>query len=385
MKICFLFIMFLFSVPLYGNAPEEIKIFVDEHAQFSFNFSGDWRKLDKKANNIDEHFVVVKKERAIAEVIITHEKPEKKIPLEKYLENEKKRIEKTPGYTKINENKGFKIGGHPSAWLLLNVVDRDFEGRTFIKKVSQYIIQKDDVFWGITIITSDEDVDVLAEIQRTMVKSFEFGTGGRVSLSPVSKEEIKTVVDPDQRFSIRVPQSWKLIESKGTSLSFESEAGLMHIFVLPQDNQDSKISLSNFIVSNERLEKTRSLSDAPFFAGSERGHLINYEGEKAGAVYHVQLALIQKGKSGFYLYFITTPEKWKKNTGLITGVQSTFSFIKSRISETGKTGLPEFLLLTEDNKTDEIKETELAVTPAEKYEVSNKLLWEPFSKDNVPR
>jgi hypothetical protein len=379
-----IFVLILFIVkPVFCDS----KLFIDEQGRFSFGFTGDWRKLDSQGDNIDGRFVIARGGKAVAEVIIAHETTKKKLSLDEYLGNEKKRIEKTAGYTKINEEKDFQIGGFQAAWILINVAQKDVGGRTAVKKISQYFIKKEETFWGITVVASESDADILSEVQRTMVKSFEFSTGGKVSLEPIAKTGTKTVLDPDRRYSLKVPESWRIVDSGGPELMIESEIGKMYVFALQIEGADVKTAVNDFIAKQERMQNCHVLAgkEAPLKVGSIKGHLINYEGEKSGNLYHVQLVLIPIDKLGFFLYFVSSPKKWDENKALITGVQSTFAFIKSKVDSKWKTGLPEFLLPPPVEKvaTDaEVKE-ERGVTDASK--VSNELLWEPFSKDNVPK
>jgi hypothetical protein len=384
MKNRFLCFILLSIVSIAGLAFNESKLFVDEQGRFSFSFTGDWRKFDKKEDKVDGHFVIARSGRAVAEVIIAHETPKKKLTIDEYLENEKKRIEKNAGYTKINEEKNFKIGGCAAAWLLINVAEKDVSGKTAIKKLSQYFIQKEDSFWGITVMASEIDADIIAEVQQIMVKSFEFGTGGKVSLNPIAKEDTKTILDPDRRYSLRVPESWKLVETGGPELAIQSAVGMMYVFVLPLEGTDVKSAAHDFIIKHEQAEKSNVINDAPLKVGTEKGHLINYEVEKSGNLYHVQLAVVQREDFGFFLYFYASPKQWDENKALITGVQSTFAFLKMKVAGKGKTGLPEFLM-----PHAEISEVGTEISKEQDSETTSKaigeLLWEPFSKDNMPK
>ena len=375
---------------LLSSAALASKLYVDDQGRFSFSFKGDWRKLEETAEGVDGHFVLARGGKAVAEVIITHEAPEKKMTLDEYVKMEKSLIEKQEGYTRINEETGFKIGGYPATWILVNLTEKDVSGHTSIKKLSQYFIKKGDVFWGITAIVSEEDRDLIPMIQKTIAKSFEFGTGGKVSLRPLVQEEIKIVIDPAQRYSIRVPESWKIIPTDGLDLEIESDIGKMHVFSLALKGQDKKLTakeiVNNFIVEYEILEKCHVINEAPVRIGTQKGHMINYRGEESGYAFHVQLIVLPRDDIAFYTYFISSPKKWDENQGRIDAVQHTFSFIGRKVDVACKDRLPEFLQKTAEAEADVgEKETAITRTREELWDISGKLLWEPLSKDNIPK
>ena len=389
MKTSFLLLVILALIPSSSSCPAASKLYVDDEGRYSFEFSGDWREVEDAVAGADGYFVLARSGKAVAEVIITHETAQEKITLEEYVKKEKALIEKKEGYTKINEEEGFKIGGYPAAWILVNATEKDVSGKTTTTKISQYFIIKGDEFWGITAITSEDEQDLISMIQRTIVKSFEFSTGGKVSLRPLVQEDIIVLFDPAQRFSIRVPESWQVTPTDGHELAVESDIGTLYIFSMALKGEDKKLTAkeiaNNFIVDNEVLEESHVIEEAPVRIGTENGYMMNYEGKKSGYTFHVQLIALSRDDNAFYNYFISSPKKWEENRGMIAAIQHTFSFTKRQTASIPESRLPAFLEQEKPKSVDDVRERALSKTSEEISDISAKLLWEPFSKDNVPK
>lgn len=328
----FLFVLLRAVFPAAEEVAAKPRVYADPRGRFSFQLSGDWIKIatsDKEG--VAGSFVLARKigsDRSIAaELFVSFAEPEPTVSLDEYVKTEDRRVTNTPGFKKRGDPEKTTLAGSPALKISYILSRQDSPGQQPPKLVRQYYVQKDKQVWGITLSALQQDESLLAEVERTVVASFQFSVPEGAAAPPLQVFKKVLVSGPRGGFSLAVPEAWQVSQNDEQGASVRGPDAVVYAFSLAHD--DERISVQDiagqFLKERENLTGLQVLSQRAPEAAGLGGFVVEYLGVGEGRRWHVRLVAVAQSQKVFFVYCVAAEEAWERNKNVLGQIEQSFS------------------------------------------------------------
>jgi hypothetical protein len=315
---------------------EKPRIYADPEGKFSFPLVGDWIKLPSDLEKgIAGSFVLTKElggdRKVIAELLISFATLEAAVSLEDYAKTEDRRAMNTPGFKRLDNRGRRLLGGYPALRNRYSFSRQGGPTELQHKLIYQYYLLRDETIWGITVTALRQDESILAEVERTVLDSFQFSVP-EGSASVLSEARKKVTVDgPLGGFSLMVPETWEATLSNEQGATIRGPDAVVYAFSLPAEKGDQSPEelTAQFLKERENLKELRVLSQGGGGSGLMNGYAVEYTGTESEQVWRVRLVTFVLEEKVVFLHCAAPEERWPLSSGALRKIQQSLSLGKS--------------------------------------------------------
>ncbi|NQT84610.1 hypothetical protein HQ563_16445 [bacterium] len=314
------------------KAIEKPRIYADPEGRFSFQLSGDWIKLRGDADKgIAGSFLLTRdvggNRKVVAELLISFAEVEAPAFLEEYVKAEDRRAMNTEGFARIGDPERRVLGGCAALRNRYSFSRRGGPEELRHKVLYQYYALKDKRVWGITLAALREDESVLAQVEGTVVSSFQFSVPEGSREGP--PDAFKEVAVGGRRggFSLAVPDDWEVRQNEEEGASIRGPEAVVYAFAVPAEGeqQSPEDMAGKFLKERENLEGLRVLSQGVGELGLVEGYAVEYSGTAKGQNWHARLITFVGAEKVFFVCFVAPEQRWQRNSEILRRIERSFS------------------------------------------------------------